>query len=416
MSVTSDKLFAYLRSIFYASPDAKLNIEELEDDYVLFGKGLMFFARCFMQYNEFATALGRGDLSVPPPPPENELAAPLKSLHASLKHLTWQSKQVALGDYKQRVDFMGEFADAFNTMVEQLADRQQKLENEIEQSIKHAAALEQGNKLLSNVTQYIPQQIFVMSADEFDVLLMNDMAQRELEIDPNYIESIRTELSKLEGWEACNNAEILLYKGDSERYLSVSTYQIEWDNVNAVALVLNDVSVEKKQMKELETHAYGDSMTNLFNRFYGMLTLNDWVDAKKQFVLVFVDMDNLKYVNDQFGHNDGDRYIITVADHLRTFSPNVVSCRIGGDEFMVLTPDVDGEVARARMEEVQTLLRTDEYLVDKDYSYSVSYGIVVVGKDNELPSSGILSLADERMYEHKRARKKERQVQKAPST
>ena len=127
MSTTSDLLFAYLREIFYASPNARLDIEKLEDDFVLFAKGLMFFAHCYSQYNDFAHALAKGDLSVSPPPPENELAAPLKSLHANLKHLSWQSQQVAKGDYKQRVDFMGEFADAFNTMVEQLDDRQRKL-------------------------------------------------------------------------------------------------------------------------------------------------------------------------------------------------------------------------------------------------------------------------------------------------
>jgi len=299
MSVTSDILFTYLREMFYAKPSAELDITKLEEDYVMLGKGLMYIAHCLAQYYEFANALAKGDLSIQAPPPENELASPLKSLHASLKHVTWQSQQVAKGDYKQRVDFMGEFADAFNTMVEQLADRQYKLENEINVSQKHAQALEH--------------------------------------------------------------------------------------------------------------HAYRDALTGVYNRFFGMMTLNEWVDEKKQFALIFVDMDNLKYVNDKHGHQDGDIYIINVANHLREFSQDTVLCRVGGDEFMLLIPSVDGDAVRNRMEELQKEIQSDKYLEGKDYYYSISYGIVHVDENNDLTSSNILSIADERMYEHKRARKKERQ-------
>jgi diguanylate cyclase (GGDEF)-like protein len=415
MSATSDLLFEYLKSIFYASAEAKLDLEKLEEDYVVFGKGLIYFAHCFSQYNEFANALARGDLSVHAPPPENELAAPLKSLHSNLKHLTWQSKQVASGDYKQRVDFMGEFSDAFNTMVKQLADRQKSLENEIEQGRKHVAALEQGSKLLKNVTRYIPQQLLVIREDNHEVLLLNDMAERELETDPSYLERLMAVLPVHKDNRNYYNFEIMLEQAGAERYLSVSSYLIEWENVHAVALVINDISVEKRQIKELESHAYRDELTNLYNRFFGMLTLNEWIGKKMQFALIFVDMDNLKYINDRFGHGDGDRYIMCVARCLSAFSQSAAVCRIGGDEFMMLVPDTTFDQANERMNDIQTLIQNDEYLEGKEYSYSVSYGIVAVDEQNEMPSSVILSTADERMYEHKRARKKERQTQAAPA-
>jgi len=414
MSSTSELLFEYLKKIFYEPSEAELDLEQLDEDYVNFGKGLKYFASCVAEYKEYAEALSRGDLSIPLPPPENELTAPLKNLHASLKHLTWQSKQVALGDYKQRVDFMGEFADAFNTMIVQLADRQKKLEDEIETSNKHVLALEQGNMLLSNVTRHIPQQIFVVNEDTFEPLLMNATAERELENDRLYMEKVLGLLPKMDDRENCYNIEVPLVTDDTERYLYVSSYYIQWDRVSAIALVINDISDEKRQMLELEQRAYRDSLTHLFNRFFGMLTLNEWHDLKKVFALIFVDMDNLKYVNDEFGHNDGDRYITNVAKHLSSISPDAAVCRIGGDEFMILVPEYDKEKARDSMEEVQILLQTDEYLIDKDYTYSLSYGIVYVGADNELPPSSLLSLADERMYEHKRARKKERQSQQTP--
>lgn len=408
MSDTSEKLFEYLRGILYASSKTELNLEELEDDYVMLGKGLVYFAQCVSQFNELATALAKGDLSAPPPPPENELVAPLKSLQASLKHLTWQSKQVAVGDYKQRVDFMGEFADAFNTMVEQLADRQHKLENEIELSMKRATALEQGNKLLSNVTKHIPQQIFVLSRITHEILLKNNMANRELRKDNSYLDKVREQLPKDRNREPSYSVKISITTGTGERYLSVTSYHIEWEKSSAVALVINDISAEKKQMMELESHAYHDEMTNLYNRFYGMLALNKLVEKRRKFSLIFVDMDNLKFINDRYGHNNGDKYIMSVAYNLAAITEDATACRIGGDEFMVLVPGKCYEEAIDCMVEVQNAISNDEYLKDKDFTYSISYGIVSVGEDNNLQSSGILSLADERMYEHKRARKMER--------
>jgi len=68
----------------------------------------------------FAMALGEGDLSREPDAIVGPIAGSLKGLQASLRHLTWQTNQIAAGDFTQRVDFMGEFSKAFNSMVERL--------------------------------------------------------------------------------------------------------------------------------------------------------------------------------------------------------------------------------------------------------------------------------------------------------
>ena len=410
MSVTSDLLFAYLRSVFYPHEGSmELEIDKLDEDYALFAQGLMFFAKCFKEYNEYAHALARGDLSVKTPPPENELAAPLKSLHASLKHLTWQSQQVAKGDYKQRVDFMGEFADAFNTMIVQLAERQEKLEVEILTSHKHAKAMEQSNLLLSKLMHYIPEQIFVVSLEDNDLLLANNIAKAELTANSDYLTKVMGLLPLQGGQLGIHYHDVSFIQDGAMRYLAVNKYQIEWGGETAVALVISDVSAEKKQLKELEARAYHDALTQTYNRFFGMYMLNDLLNEKKQFSMVFVDLDNLKYVNDRYGHTEGDIYLLKVVSHLKKYSKYVTVCRIGGDEFMLLIVDEDYESVHDRMEEIQYAIQHDEYIRDKDCYYSISYGIVAVDSSNQMTSSEILSLADERMYEHKRSRKKQRQ-------
>jgi PAS domain S-box-containing protein len=119
-------LFDYIRDVIYNPSRAGLNVEKLPRDFHDLGEGLRYLGDCILETRKFANDLSRGVLAGEMPSRNNEIAGPLKSLQASLQHLTWQTQQVALGDYKQRVDFMGNFSIAFNTMVQQLEERRQK--------------------------------------------------------------------------------------------------------------------------------------------------------------------------------------------------------------------------------------------------------------------------------------------------
>ncbi len=68
-----------------------------------------------------ALALANGDL-IQPLQVKGTMAGALKTLQANLRHLTWQTQMIAQGDFSQRVDFMGEFSESFNTMVQHLED------------------------------------------------------------------------------------------------------------------------------------------------------------------------------------------------------------------------------------------------------------------------------------------------------
>ena len=113
----------YIRDVIYDQDKAELAVENLPEGFVDLGKGLRFFSGCVMETRKLAQDLAKGNLSTTIPSRSNEIASPLKSLHASLQHLTWQTQQVAAGDYRQRVDFMGDFSEAFNSMTQQLEQR-----------------------------------------------------------------------------------------------------------------------------------------------------------------------------------------------------------------------------------------------------------------------------------------------------
>ena len=92
-----------------------------------------------LEISEFITPLSQGHLNTKIPRRKNFLASPFKELHSRLKHLSWQAQEIAKGDYGQRVDFMGDFSEAFNSMVISLAQKEDEL-------IKKIAQLEDTNK------------------------------------------------------------------------------------------------------------------------------------------------------------------------------------------------------------------------------------------------------------------------------
>ncbi len=90
--------------------------------------------RLFLFIEEMKEALHRlsmGELRDISLSRENRLAFPVKELHSRLRHMSWQTQQVAQGDYGQRIDFMGEFSTAFNTMVDALDQNERALKEKI---------------------------------------------------------------------------------------------------------------------------------------------------------------------------------------------------------------------------------------------------------------------------------------------
>lgn len=98
------------------------------------------------EIHEYIIPLSQGKLDeISLPQPKNFLGSPFKDLHSRLRHLTWQAKQVASGDYSQRVDFMGDFSEAFNFMISSLYHNDKALKakiGELEDALSHIEKLE----------------------------------------------------------------------------------------------------------------------------------------------------------------------------------------------------------------------------------------------------------------------------------
>ncbi|MDR1164135.1 MAG: diguanylate cyclase [Candidatus Accumulibacter sp.] len=406
-------MFNYLGDVIYKPDRAKLDLEQLPEEFRELGEGLQYFAECLIETRNLAKALAKGDLNGKLPSPNNEIAAPLKSLHSSLKHLTWQSQQVAKGDYQQRVNFMGDFATAFNTMIEQLDERRKELVEEIESGKRKTQDLAQSNSLFEAITAQASQWIVVIEKGTGQRLFCNYPLTNILvedEFEPQMNAWLEMQTNSMGSDESPHVTEMSLFDNTCAQYFSVFVHPLRWYGRQAVAFAFSDVSAEKEHLKELENAAYRDTLTKVYNRHYGMQLLDNWLSGKIHFILCFVDMDNLKYVNDKFGHGEGDKYILAVSECLRDFSPLAQIARLGGDEFMLLVQGWTQKDAEDRLEEMRSQLARYGEKPDALYNHSMSYGIIEVDKSNTLSRTDLLSTADEKMYEYKRAHKAQRQT------
>ncbi|MEW6265380.1 MAG: hypothetical protein AB1641_20070 [Thermodesulfobacteriota bacterium] len=137
------KLILLLRGRVPEPIDTERITDEKEHELAVLLNRLFSFVH---EIHGFILPLSKGKLEEAAfPPPKNFLASPFKELHSHLQHLTWQAKQIAKGDYSQRVDFMGDFSDAFNFMITSLDNNEKALKTKIgqlEEALSHIAKLE----------------------------------------------------------------------------------------------------------------------------------------------------------------------------------------------------------------------------------------------------------------------------------
>jgi len=174
--------------------------------------------------------------------------------------------------------------------------------------------------------------------------------------------------------------------------------------------VVVDMTEAVRHRKQLEEERDIDLLTGLYNRRGAETRLTPlFADpaAMAHGAIVMLDADELKIVNDRFGHDDGDRYLRKIADVLGQFSlEHRLAARVGGDEFVLLLHSYDTEeelsVALRLLQKAQENTSVTLHNGDKiRLKFSYGYQHTAPGADY----NALLSAADTIMYENKRQRK-----------
>ena len=127
-------------------------------------------------------------------------------------------------------------------------------------------------------------------------------------------------------------------------------------------------------------------------------------DEYRSVALVMCDLNDLKGVNDVFGHDKGDEYIRAAADAIRTAFPGEAVYRIGGDEFAVYLENKDAETAVEGIARIKTAM--EEYSRTQEFHAAIASGYAFYTPGRDLEVKDIMTRADAYMYRHKRRMKR----------
>lgn len=180
------------------------------------------------------------------------------------------------------------------------------------------------------------------------------------------------------------------------------------DRLDRVALAKSlRYSIERHRLqKNLHDLSLRDDLTGLYNR-RGFMALAEQhlriLQRKGAALLVYVDLDDLKLINDSHGHLEGNRALVVTANVLRAcFRQSDILARVGGDEFCVLMTDATQDSAEQVRRRLESRIDFINGLSSWNFRISLSVGMADVPAIFQPPLEQLLRIADTQMYEEKR--------------
>lgn len=177
---------------------------------------------------------------------------------------------------------------------------------------------------------------------------------------------------------------------------------------NRLEITMNEIREKNDQLNAISVT---DELTGLYNRrgFFETvdLTISNTSNNGSKGIVGYIDMDNLKQVNDKYGHKEGDFALESIANTLRkSFPKGTIIARLGGDEFAVFVANMNGTT-------MKNILDTMDYYQDrvnevdgKPYYVEFSYGFENLICSENLDIESIMIKADQKLYEDKKNKRK----------
>ena len=176
--------------------------------------------------------------------------------------------------------------------------------------------------------------------------------------------------------------------------------------VGKLSIIGRDISERKRFEAQIMYMLNRDPLTNLLNRRRFHEELEGWLAQARRFgikvVLLFLDLDNFKYINDSFGHQIGDKLLVTIADVFRArVRKTDILARLGGDEFAIILTHADVSIAESVANQIRESVQHHTSVEEKcPAGITVSIGIAVFPEHGDT-AEALLTCADLAMYKAK---------------
>jgi diguanylate cyclase (GGDEF)-like protein/PAS domain S-box-containing protein len=178
------------------------------------------------------------------------------------------------------------------------------------------------------------------------------------------------------------------------------------DYIRALAVLIGSAIQQGERNKRLDTLAFGDALTGLPNRALLQDRLEQTLLSarrhRRSFAAHYIDIDHFKTINDTYGHHVGDAVLVAVSAWLRSVLRDSDTIgRIGGDEFVVLQPEIDSQRQAEELAAKLCAIRDQPFRVGThDITVTISVGCAVFPVDAENPVD-MLKAADSALYDVK---------------
>lgn len=271
------------------------------------------------------------------------------------------------------------------------------------------------NDFLLEVIDGSSAHMYIMDPDTYEILYMNEAIRREFHLSDSAGQICWKVLQRdMDGpCDFCSIPKLL--EGGEQSYFwnelnSVTgrIYQnfdriVKWNGRSYFIRCASDVT----DLVLLSKDASHDDLTAMFNRRAGQQRLEELLaqarEEKEVLSLVLCDLNELKQVNDMYGHLEGDKVLRYFADVIKSQAEKGdLFFRLSGDEFILAYYGKGKDVVEERIQNLQYCLWAEREKNDIFYSVSCSCGAVTIKPENHYTLNELIAIADQRMYEQKR--------------
>jgi diguanylate cyclase (GGDEF)-like protein len=176
-----------------------------------------------------------------------------------------------------------------------------------------------------------------------------------------------------------------------------------------IAVYLREFTEHYKLLQKLQEHAEKDWLTGIWNRRKWMNLAKTELKRAKRYgrplTIAYLDIDHFKLVNDSLGHEGGDRVLIHLVKNISSqLRENDIFGRIGGEEFIILFPELDKEKAQMVTQRLLMTVCQEEIIAcEQKVKATISIGATIWDGDNEVSLEELIQKADKALYMSKAA-------------
>ncbi|GLS92112.1 diguanylate cyclase [Psychromonas marina] len=221
----------------------------------------------------------------------------------------------------------------------------------------------------------------------------------------------QNDLLVLQG-QAITEVEKNVFKDGSVKYYQSIKSPVFATNGEIVGLIgmSIDISYSMQKQDEFEYSALHDVVTGLYNRRFLETRLPSEVSLhqrkKQPLSFIMIDIDNFKHINDQYGHEVGDRALATVSALIKKIlRKEDICCRFGGDEFSILLPFTPQKEAFLLAEKIRKLVNQSALLNDKNKAPQLTISLGVACLCPNMQAESLKKYADDALLSAKKQNK-----------